>query len=386
MDRYPLRIGIDVRELQYGMGGIARFTLNILKILIDAYDEVVLFTNAPSSLESLNLDKEIVVISPSRIPFFEDQIILRNAVRKSGVDLFLSPYYKLPLFISCKSAITIHDLTVLKIPILSPIFRLYFRIMITIYAKKADAVFTVSECSKKDILNYIKINQEKVKVIYDMIPDEFMPAHNLSCQKYGLSRKYILYVGNLCPHKNLKTLLRAYALLEKELKKKYQIAIVAKTKGIIGRIDQKAQHIELIGLARDLGIMDNVRFIEFVENKDLPGLYAHAEVLVLPSYYEGFGLPIIEAMACGCPVIASNRASIPEITDNAAILFEADDHVNLASKIELVLTDEIKRNELKKKGLKRAEDFRYDKIKRLVADAINSAVALKKQMGFNNHK
>jgi glycosyltransferase involved in cell wall biosynthesis len=370
MAKYPLRIGVDVRELQYGMGGIARYLLNILRVLIETYNKVILFTNNPSDLENLNA--EIVVIPSSRIPLFEDQISLCNAVRKANLDLFLSPYYKLPLFINCKSAITIHDFSVLKAPVLPPLFLLYFRITVNIYSRKANIIFTVSECSKRHILNYIKTDEEKVKVIYNMVSDEFRPDYDLSYQKYGLSEKYILYISNLCPHKNLKTLLHAYALLEKDLKKKYQLAIVGKTKGIIGRIDQRAQYLKLISLSRDLGIIDNVHFIEFVEEKDLPGLYTHAEVLVLPSYYEGFSLPVVEAMACGCPVIGANRASIPEVAGDAAVLFNPDDYMELAKKMEKVLTDYAIRNELRTKGLKRAENFRYENIKRIVKEAIDS--------------
>ncbi len=368
MARNPLRIGIDVRELQYGMGGISRYLLNILKILMDTNHEVIVFTNSSANLKTL--DVEIVVIPFSRLPFLKDQIILSNAVKKANLDLFFSPYYKLPLFINCKSVITIHDLTVLRFPVLSPLFRLYFRVMINIFTKKSNIIFTVSECSKRDILNYTGTNQEKVKVIYDMASDEFRPDSDLNPKKYGLSGEYILYIGNLCPHKNVKTLFRSYALLGEEEKRKYQLVIVSKTKGIVGKIDQRVQYLELIELSKKLDILDNVHFIEFVEDGDLPGLYAQAKVLVLPSYYEGFGLPIIEAMACGCPVIASNRASMPEITGDAATLFKPDDQTELTDKLALILTNDVMRNRLKAKGLKRSEGFRYDRIKQFVVEAL----------------
>ena len=370
MNKSILRIGVDARELQYGMGGIARFLLNMLRILSETSHEIVLFTNNRDGLEGL--DFEVVIIPHSSIPLFEDQALLCGAVRRAKLDLFLSPYYKVPLFIDCKGIITIHDLTVLKVPVLSFLFRLYLRTMVSIYEIKAERIFTVSECSKKDIQRYTGADSEKVNVVYNVIPAEYRPAYDFDCNKYGISPAYILYIGNLCPHKNVKILLHAYAALGNDIRVKNKLVIVSRVKGITGRIDLKTEYIELIEMSQRLSIRDSICFIGFVEEEDMPGIYSRASLLVLPSYYEGFGLPAVEAMACGCPVIVSDRSSLPEITGDAAVLFDPDDHKGLAEKMGLVLTDNALRADLIAKGSARAGFFRHDKIKDIVIEAIES--------------
>jgi glycosyltransferase involved in cell wall biosynthesis len=243
--------------------------------------------------------------------------------------------------------------------------------MVNIYARKADIILTVSECSKKDILNYCKISQEKVKVIYNMITDEFKPDNNTNYKKYGLQENYVLYVGNLCPHKNLDTLINAYSLLKDDIRTKNHLVIIAKIKGVIGKVDQRMRHLELMELSKELKISENVHFVDLKDNNDLANLYTSAGVLVVPSYYEGFGFPIVEAFACGCPVIAANTSSIPEVVNNSAILFDPDNHKELSDKIEMVLKDNVKREELKIKGFKRAGDFRHNRIKDIVLNALN---------------
>lgn len=370
MTRGPLRIGIDARELQYGMGGIARYTFQILKVLLETSHKVILFTDSPMNLNYSEAD--VVTIPFVKNSLLREQIVLSRAVKKARLDIFLSPYYKVPLFTPCKSILTIHDLTVLKAQLLSPLYRLYFMLMLRVFTSKAEMVFTVSESSKNDILRYTGKAGDKVKVVYNIVSDSFIPDYNATHRRYGLPDGYILYVGNLCPHKNLKVLLQAYALLGKELIEKYPVVIVGKTNGIIGRIDQNRQYVELTELSAKLGVKENIRFIECVDELDMPCIYTHAQVLVLPSVYEGFGLPLIEAMACGCPVIASNRSSIPEVTGDAAFLFEPKDYEELAHKIKLVLKDESIKNDLKAKGFIRARDFRPDKIADLITKAIES--------------
>lgn len=366
----PFRIGVDARELQFGMGGIARYTRNLVNILVSAYKEVILFTNDILALKDLKC--EIKVVQSSRIPFWEDQMKLCQAVREANVDLFISPYCKLPLFLGTKGIVTIHDLTILKNKMEPYWFRLYDLVFSKIYAKRADIIFTTSEYSKNDIVHYINVDGDKVKVVYNIIPDLFIPDNRLNHQKYGLSKDYILYVGNFLPHKNLKTLIKAYAVLTHSIRVKHPLVIVGKTKGKISRKDQGVLALELIELSKELGIKDNIHFVGSVEDNDLPSIYTNAKIFVLPSFFEGFGLPIIEAMACGCPVIASNAASIPEISGEAAILFNPDDYNEIAQKIELVLSNDEVRNRLIMNGLRRANYFRYENIKDVIVKLLDS--------------
>ena len=263
--------------------------------------------------------------------------------QKTAPILLLSPFRKY------KAVLTVHD--VIEIINFRDIYgtgkikpflvHKFWSFMIKQGMKKADTIIAVSEHTKKDIIGLI--GKRKIEVIYEAADKKFRP------QKVRKSPQTILYIGSNLPHKNLITLLKAFSILLKRLPK-------AKLVLIGGTLPEDN------GLRKEikkLGIQDNVVFRGYIENT-LPE-YSKAGVFVFPSIYEGFGLPVLEAMACGCPVICSNKTSLPEVAGDAALYFDGDDTLDLSNKIYKVINNNNLQERMRKKGLERAKMFAWEK-------------------------
>ena len=223
--------------------------------------------------------------------------------------------------------------------------------------KKASKIITVSNYTKKDITKFLKISEEKVDVTYLGVDHEnFKPLKN--CSERPIKEPYILYVGSEQPRKNLTMLFKVFHLLKKDLRFKDLKLVKVGLSSSRGDPAFRKKTLETI---RELGLIRDVIFAGYVSNKDLAILYSHAECFVLLSLYEGFGLPVLEAMACGCPVIASNVTSLPEIAGNASILVNPLDAGEIVKAIKMVILDETLRKELIKKGLERVKAFSWEK-------------------------
>jgi glycosyltransferase involved in cell wall biosynthesis len=239
--------------------------------------------------------------------------------------------------------------------------RLY-TLLVAIAAKRADMVLTDSQASKWDIVHLLDIPSERVRVIYLAADDIYQPVldnHRLTAirQKYGLPESYLLYLGGFDQRKNVLTLLKAFALLVKDPR-----AFL----GIAGRLPQKGSDFfpDPRPIVQELGIEERVVFTGWVPEEDKPALYRGARALVFPSLYEGFGLPPLEALACGTPVIASNRGSLPEIVGDGGLLLEPDDVEGLAAAMQKLLNDDTLREDLREKGLAHAAKFSWEKTAR----------------------
>jgi glycosyltransferase involved in cell wall biosynthesis len=222
--------------------------------------------------------------------------------------------------------------------------------------KRVDKIIAVSNQTKKDLINELKIPEEKIKVIYHGRGEEFRVISQKKSllkilKKYKLREKFILSVGTLHPRKNFLTLINAYSLL---LKKNplfpYQLVIVGKKGWFYQKVLEKGK-----------SLTSPVLFLGYLPQEDLVALYNLASLFVYPSLYEGFGLPVLEAMACGCPVIASNDSSLKEIAEGAACLVNPRNTEVLANSIHSLLLNKEKRELLKKRGLERAQKFSWEK-------------------------
>lgn len=260
---------------------------------------------------------------------------------------FFSPYIKGPVFARCPFVTTIHDLLFLVTPEYTGTrYKLYntvFRAIGGFISKRAAAIITDSEYSRKDIMRIFKINGKKINVIPIGVSEKYCPIKDQSVieevkNRYGIEQKYILYVGNFKPHKNVHTLIKAYNRLPNEIKDDYQLVLGGK---------KDRFYIEIGQLIGKLKIKQNVVFTDFISEEHLPVLYSGAEMFVFPSLYEGFGLPILEAMACGIPVISSDSSSLPEVVGDAGILVDAKSVKGLSRAISTVLQDDKLRDELR---------------------------------------
>ncbi|MBI5749469.1 MAG: glycosyltransferase family 4 protein [Nitrospinae bacterium] len=368
-------IGIDGRELERGkVTGIGRYLLNFLKYATNARREYqfILYGNQFTHLDykSPNLTLKIIL---ERITATWDHILLPAHLKNDRVDIFLSPYIKAAIFSPCPYITTIHDLLFLSTPDYTgwrykpynEVFKIFGRIV----SKRASAIITDSEYSKKDIIKIFGVDEEKINVISLGISDEYKPVTNLySIEKikniYNIKGKYILYVGNFKPHKNVKRLIEAFAGINKDFS---DIKLV-----LGGKRDKFVPSLE--ELSEKLEIRDSVIFTDFIKDEDLPYLYSGAELFIYPSLYEGFGLPVLEAMACGTPVICSNTTSLPEVAWDAGILINPEDVKSMASAISKLLKDDMMREDLKIKGLNRAKEFTVEKYSSKILSLIESII------------
>jgi glycosyltransferase involved in cell wall biosynthesis len=280
-----------------------------------------------------------------------DQVGLPIRLARDRISIFLSPYYKCPLFAPCPVVITIHDLFFIHYPGAGrPVYDAVMTHLTRLYAARAAAVIADSEYSKRSIVETLGVNDAKVTVIPVALGAEFKPEPLTDAVKsrYGIVSPYILYVGNFTPHKNIERLLQAYARVTKSLDGTYQLVLGG------GDCEHRPVLENLIG---SLDLADRVRFTGLIGDADLPAVYSGCALFVLPSLEEGFGLPALEAMACGAPVAASNRAAIPEVVGDAALLFDPENVVAMAKAMTEVLSQPDMRERMRRQGLARAGAF-----------------------------
>lgn len=269
------------------------------------------------------------------------------------VDVFFSPTHYLPIFTPSCSAISILDVSYIHFPEFFKTADLRQLTLWTRYSvRKAKKIFTISRASKDDIIKIYKIPSDRVVVTY---PGIKMETQNLKLKtqnlkdKFGMDKDYILFVGTLQPRKNIIRLVEAFSTLDN---KNISLVIVGK-KGWLYK--------EILSSPKKFGAEERVKFLDFVSDEDLPNLYKNAVCFVLPSLYEGFGLPVLEAMKYGCPVIISNVSSLPEAGGDAALYVNPLDVDDIAKKIKSVLENPNLRKELIDKGYKQVKKFNWEK-------------------------
>jgi glycosyltransferase involved in cell wall biosynthesis len=354
-----MRIGVDVREIENGViTGIGRSLANFIQYFSDHEKKHALFLFSEKEF-NLNSKNGITQIVLGHCPtFLWDQLKLLKAIKYHKIDLFYSPYYKLPLLTSIPAVNQILDLMWLGFPpykrSLGFVGKLYFATFGKAFAKKSINIITDSEHAKKDIIKFWKIRSEKITTIPLGLSDRYVPVNDLRLldrikTKFDLPEKFILYLGNFKPHKNVESLVKAFKKVESRFRK-YKLVLA-------GPLDENGKTIK--NMTSDLGLSDKVLFTDTIREKDCPeALLSLAELFVFPTLYEGFGLPPLEAMACGTPVVASNVTSVPEVVGDAGFLVDPTDDEEIGRAIGYLLENPEKREFYSKKGLERAKRFR----------------------------
>lgn len=351
---------VDARML--GASGIGTYLQNLIPPLAQAFD-VSLLGN-PEELAKLSLSPSTKIIAAkTQIYTIKEQWELCSLV--PACDIFWSPHYNIPLLpvLAHKRVVTIHDTYHLAYQhTLSLAQKLYSNLLLRAAARVSDKVITVSEFSKKELQKYLNLKATAVEVIHNGLDKEtYKQVDKVEAQRAlkqslpGLpERKFILFVGNVKPHKNLSTLVKAFSGLIDSTDEKYTLVIVGKKDGFITG-DQ-----DLFKLLRaNHTLNQRVFFTGQVSEKQLQFLYNSASLFVFPSMYEGFGLPPLEAMACGCPVITTETASMPEVCADAALYFPPSDAAALEQRMQEALTDEVLRAGLIERGLKQIHKYNW---------------------------
>jgi len=261
-------------------------------------------------------------------------------------DVFFTPSHYAPRFSPVPTVISIMDLSYIKYPQLFKKSDLYQLRNWTRYSvKKASKVFTISLASKDDIIEEYKISKNKVIVTYPGL------KQNIGEKPKSFMSKYILFVGTLQPRKNIVRLIEAFSRI-KDKHKDLKLVIVGKKGWLFN---------EILKAPEKYGVEKDVEFLEYVTDNEMPNLYKNAECFVLPSLYEGFGLPVLDAMKNGCPVILSNISSLPEAGGNAALYIDPENVNDISEKIDKVLTDKKIRSDMIKKGYEQVKKFSWEK-------------------------
>jgi glycosyltransferase involved in cell wall biosynthesis len=385
-----MRIGIDARFLTHPQkGGFKTYTENLVAALacVDDGNEYVLYVDrAPDQTTKIpqhpNFTYKVLKQLPGIGMPWREQVALSLRTAGDKIDLLHSPCLTAPLVHACPLVMTIHDMIWLfpqqysrsgKSSLQWKLMEWYQLTIPRIASRRAKAILTVSQVSKDDIVKYLDVDPGLIHVTHGAVSSSFRPiadaekAQSLRT-KYGLDSKFILALGSSDPRKNIATLVYAYALLPENLRAEYHLAIVWTAPVLATSISE---------IIEDLNISPFVHFLFQVPNEDLVFLYNEASLFVFPSLYEGFGLPVLEAMACGTPVIAANTSSIPEIAGEAALLVEAEDTKGISGAMEQVLSDDRLASEMVQKGLMRNAMFSWEKCARETLMVYNQTLSSK---------
>ncbi len=275
--------------------------------------------------------------------------------RARHADVLHMPANIVPLSSPCPTVVTIHDTTIIDDPSRFTFWhRNYSRVFMPLSARRASRIIAVSEQTKRDIVRCFDVNPQKIDVVYEAASSDFQPvsvdAVNGFRAKYQLEQ-FILTVGALEPRKNIVRLLQAYA----ELRMRGVTMPLVHIGPTGWRFD--AVHAEI----ERLSLQPHVRFLGKLPINDLAAAYGAANVFVYPSLYEGFGLPPLEAMSCGCPVVTSNNSSLPEVAGDAGLLINAEDASDIARAIQRILDDDALAHDLRQRGIQRAKQFSWER-------------------------
>ena len=355
-----MRIGLITAAMDERKAGIGIYSYNLTKSLlkIDKKNEYVLIHQRHTDDEIYRENEELVFTCP-RIPLRKticNNLILSWKIKNLDFDIVhdLSQVSPFLFSSSSKKILTIHDLTPVLFPETHGLIHAYMqKHVVPMTLKNIQIIIADSENTKRDIANYFKISDDKIKVVYIGIDEKFRPSANARNirEKYNIGDYFILYVGTLEPRKNIPTLIRAFYIAQK---KGVNCKLI-----IAGGEGWKYQGI--YKAVEDLKLSNSIIFLGYVPDDDLPQLYSAADLFIYPSLYEGFGLPPLEAMACGCPVISSNTSSLPEVVGEAGLMVNPYDADEIANAIYKGLNDEKLREKMIEKGLERAKTFSWKK-------------------------
>ncbi len=369
-----MRIGVDARLMHHQPAGISRYTWHLLNALaqIDRDNEFVVFQHRKHRdpiIRQPNF-RRATLYAPAHSRL--EQIMLPIELLPYRLDLLHSTDFIPPLHSPTPTVITVHDLAFLHWPHFVTKDSAAYYGQIDRAVTRARRVIVPSEHTRQDLIGQLGAPADKVSVIYEAADPSFVPlpleeTRQAVCKKFGIPPSYIFTVGTIEPRKNLNGLLQAFRIL----KDRYSVSaetglVIAGSKGWL--YDETLETIETLGLT------DCTFLLGRVSDKDLHRLYVGARCHIHPAYYEGFGLPPLEAMACGTPTIVSNVSSLPEVVNDAALLVDPRDWEEIAVALHRLLTDDDLHAELRRKGFQRASCFSWEQAARQTLEVYRAVV------------
>jgi glycosyltransferase involved in cell wall biosynthesis len=353
-----MRLGVMLRHFDQHEGGVKVYTRELMSALLNLnrrHEIVMLYRDRKRLGTYAGIDGVSEVLLEGGPIFFWDQVKVPRAVREFGIDVLFNPKYSIPLNVSCATAWVCHGLDWYVMPQASRwVDRLNHRLLIPQYAAKSDAIIAVSETTRDHVMQYLNVPGTKVHTVYSGLSDAFHSAVSPeqledARRRFRLPPRFLLYCGAVYPPKNFTRLIQAYAKVGPQR----GVPLV-----VAGGSNRFLSEHELREPER-LGISDNVHWIGWLANADLPAVYRLAEGLLLPSLYESVGMPVMEAMACGCPTLTANRYGTLELAHDAAVLVDPESVDDIAAGIARLLEDQQLRARLLAAGLERSQRFTW---------------------------
>lgn len=364
-----LRIGINAQLLSadsgYRHAGISNYIYQILRNVprSDPRNQYVAFVGdgrALTGLDSSNLTGAVSALPARIVParILWEQCFQPLSLRARDADLVHCPMHVVPFLSGRRKVVTVHDLAFMAFP---SVHKRWNRLYLTLFTRwsltQAQGIIAVSESTRLELSRLLRVPASRVTVVHNGVDSRFRPVQSSEAlqtfrDRLGLPARFILFLGTLEPRKNVSTLVRAFAMARANLPEGVKLVLAGgKGWGYEG----------VFQVVEELGLEADVLFPGFVPDVDLPLLYSAAEVFAYPSLYEGFGLPPLEAMACGTPVVVSNASSLPEVVGDAGLLVDPQDPEALARSMVKVVDDPGLRADLTKRGIERAGLFSWQK-------------------------
>ncbi|HET90218.1 MAG TPA: glycosyltransferase family 1 protein [Chloroflexi bacterium] len=356
----------------YRSAGVHQYIYHLLRHLEMADEEmdytVLLGEGALPSGVSLAVRRSRWPTGRAAVRVVWEQVVQPVALRQIGADLVHGPAFVSPLMAPCPAVVTIHDLSFLRFPALfRPANRLYLTVLTQLSVRRAQRVIAVSAHAAAETTRLLNVPADRIDVVYHGVVPAFRPLPpdevRAFCERSGLPARFVLFVGTLEPRKNLVRLVEAFARVRCE-----DVHLV-----LVGGRGWLYQ--DVLTRVSELELSDRVVFAGYVDDEVLPLWYNAATVLAYPSVYEGFGLPVLEALACGTPVLTSTLSSLPEAAGDAAMLVDPLDVDALAEGLQRLLTDAALRDDLRERGLIHASRFTWQRAAQETAQVYRRALA-----------
>lgn len=361
-----MRIGIDYTAAVRQGAGIGRYTRELVRALAEldqSHDYVLLAAAGGVPLADtgwpLNFQTRSLPLSDRALAILWHRLQLPLWVELAigPVDIFHSPDFVLPPVRRARTLVTVHDLSFMRYPECADAnLRAYLNKVVPRSVRRADLVLADSQSTKDDLVELLDVEPVRIEVVYPGVEERFHPVEDQTIleearERYNLPPRFILGLGTLQPRKNFTRLIEAFADLRFEICDLH--LVIAGGKGWL--------YEEIFAVVERLGLAEQVVFPGFVADEHLPALYNLADLFVFPSLYEGFGLPPLEALACGTPVITSDASSLPEVVGEAGLMVEATDVEGLAEAMQRVVEDNALREGMIARGLEQARKFTWQK-------------------------
>ncbi|MFH0951977.1 MAG: glycosyltransferase family 1 protein [Patescibacteria group bacterium] len=382
-----MRIGIDCRTIlnpELGeKAGIGHYTYYLLRNLLalDKQNEYVLFfthrLNPFKEFEQPNVEMRVFPFAMYKkfLPFTYSHMLITAALMRARLDVYHSPANVIPLSYTGRSVVTIHDLAIYKNPEWFPSQVFSTKLLVPQSVKKAKKVIAVSQSTAEDLKDIFNVPLSKISVIHEGVTIEYLDLKDRRLdvrKKYNLPKYYLLFVGTIEPRKNLLAFIKVFAEARKLINAKYSnIQLI-----LAGATGHRSK--EVFALIRNLRLKKYVRHIGYVSQNEKYNLMKQAWAFVFPSLYEGFGLPVLEAMKLGSPVLTGNKSSMPEVAGDSALLVNPQDEQAMFKALIRIIQEPALRARLKKDGKKRAENFSWKKTAKETLK-VYEAVAKKKK-------